>query len=189
MIQHYVQFFHSNSIIRLNNTRSCVVVSCEWCIYDKIIHLLLLSWINSYFKNLKDLSQNLQNRRYGEMDNRLFETYKNSVMPHDRHIYATASYMKMSKICEYPPSQHSFSHWKFVLYCCHHCPRIDLPAQQSDSHNYKTYPSICFHIYHLIARCIVHGRRPLDEKKMCFLYLHYLSSVPPEKLYTINILL
>ena len=33
------------------------------------------------------------------------------------------------------------------------------------------YPSILFHIYHLIAWCIVHGRRPLDEnKEMSFVF-------------------
>ena len=51
------------------------------------------------------------------MDNRLFETYKKSVMPHGIHIYATASAMAMDKMCEYPPYQHALPHWKCVLRC------------------------------------------------------------------------
>ena len=95
---------------------------CECCISAKIMHPLLLSWRDIYLNKLKDLSQNIQNRRSGEMSNRLFETYKNSVMPHGHHIYETASDMFMETICAYPPSQH-----ELVVHCCADCPRVDLP--------------------------------------------------------------
>ena len=49
------------------------------------------------------------------MDNFLFDTYKNSVIPHGRHIYATASDMSMATICAYRPYQHSLPQCKFVL--------------------------------------------------------------------------
>ena len=67
-----------------------------------------------------------KNRRSSEKANRLFEIYKNSVIPHGIHIYATAADMAMDKMCAYPPPQHAFPHWKCVLSCCSNFPRIDL---------------------------------------------------------------
>ena len=96
------------------------------------------------------------------MDNRLFDKYKNSVIPHERHIYTTTSYMAMATLCSYPPYQHALPQWKCVLLCCYNCPRIHLPEQESDRHHSKAAPSIRFHVYHLIALCKVHGRPPLD---------------------------
>ena len=104
-------------------------------------------------RKLNDLSQNAQTIRSGEMDNCLFETYKNSVMPHVRYIYATAADIAMAKICTYTPSQHAFPHWNFLLRCCSNCPRIGLPDQESDRHHSNAPPSINFQIYRLIARC------------------------------------
>ena len=66
-------------------------------------------------------------------------------MPHGRQIYATAADTAMKKMCEYPPSQHEFPHWKFMLCCCANCPHIDLPDQESDKHHSNTPTSICFH--------------------------------------------
>ena len=60
------------------------------------------------------------------MGNSLFETYKNSVMTHGRHIYATESDMDMAKMCAYPPPQHAFPHCKCVLCWCYNFPHIDL---------------------------------------------------------------
>ena len=137
----------------------------------------LISWCDSYFRKLNNLSQNAQNRRSDENANRLFETYKNSVMPHGHHIYATASDMAIATMCAYPPC-------KCVLRCCSNFTRIDLPDQESDKHYSNVSPSICFHIYHFIARCKVHGRRPLDEKKNFHLCLQDPVTVSPEKLYT-----
>ena len=84
-------------------------------------------------------------------------------MTHGRHIYVTASDMVMAKMCSYPPSQHELPHWKCVLHCCANCPCINLPDQESDMYRSNTSPSINFHIYHLVERCTVHGRLPLDE--------------------------
>ena len=134
--------------------------------------------------NINDLSQNAQNRRSGEKANYLFETYKNSVIPHGRHIYAKSSDMDMDTIFSYPSSQHAFPHWKCVFHCCYSCPRIDLLDQESDRHHYNTPNSIRFHIYHLITRCIVHVRRPLDENKMCRLCFQDQATVSPAKIYT-----
>ena len=36
-----------------------------------------------------------------------------------------------------------------------------------------------FHIYHLIARCTVHGRGPIDQR-----FLQDTATVSPAKLYT-----
>ena len=92
----------------------------------------------------------------------------------------------MATTYAYPPSQHSFPHCKCVLRCCANLPRIDLPGQESDRHNSNTNPSICFHIYQLIAHCKFRGRRPQDENKTFHLCLQDMATVSPEKLYTIK---
>ena len=111
------------------SARYKITCGCECCIYTKSIHSSLLSWRDRYLMNLNNLSQNSQNRRSDEKSNSLFKTYKNSVMPHRRHIYKTASDMAMAKFCAYPPSQHALPHWKYVFRFFSNCPRIDLPYQ------------------------------------------------------------
>ena len=64
---------------------------CRCCISAKIIHSSLLSWRYPYFIKLKDQIQNSQNRRSGEKSNCIYETFKNTVMPHGRQVYAKAS--------------------------------------------------------------------------------------------------
>ena len=83
---------------------------CECCISAKIIHSSLLSWCDRYFKKLKDQSQNSRNRRSGVKSNRVYETYKNTVMPRGRHIYAKAFDIAESKCFVYPQSDHALPH-------------------------------------------------------------------------------
>ena len=111
------------------------------------------------------------------MANHLFENYKNSVMLHGCLIYATEADMGMATMCAYPSSQHAFPHCKCGLHCCANFPPIGILYQESDRHRYNTSPSIHFHIYHLIARFTVHGRLPLDEKKIFCLCLKYPATV------------
>ena len=42
----------------------------------------------------------------------IYETYKNRVMPHGRHIYAKAYDMENSTMCAYSQSDHELTHWK-----------------------------------------------------------------------------
>ena len=114
----------------------------------------------------------------------LFETYNNYVMPHGHHIYATSSDMAMVKMCAYPSYQNALPHLKFVLRCCANFPRIGIPDQKSYRHNSNTSHSIRFHIYHLISRFTVHGRRPIDEKKIYHICLQDPATVSPAKIYT-----
>ena len=158
---------------------------CEFCISAKIIHSSLLSWRDRYLRKLKISSQNSQNRRSGEKSNCLFGTYKNSVMPHWRHIYATAYAMVMDTMCAYPPSQHTLPQWKCVLHYCSTFPRIDLPDQWSGKYYSNAYPSVGFNIYHLISRFTLHGRRPLNEIKCFRLCFQDPATVTPAKLYSI----
>ena len=72
---------------------------CKCCISAKSMHSSLLSWHDLYLKKLKYLSQNAQNRRSGEKENCIYETYKNKVMTHGRHIYAKAYDMARATIC------------------------------------------------------------------------------------------
>ena len=163
-----------------------VICGCEWWISAKSIHLSLISWRDCYLRKLDYLSQNSQNRRSGEKANRLFETYKNFVMPHGHHIYATAADMAMATLCAYPKPQHSLSYCKCVLRCCYNFPRIDLPDQESDRHNSNTPPSMRFNIYHLVAQCTVNGRRQIHKKKFVICVfnirlLWHLVKYTPEK--------
>ena len=92
----------------------------------------MISWRDRYLKNIKYQSQNAQNRRSGEKENFIYVTYKNTVMPHGRHIYAKVSDMKKATMCTYPQSDHALPHWICVLRCCADCPRINLPDQETD---------------------------------------------------------
>ena len=123
---------------------------CDCCISDKSIHSSLLSWRDSYLKNLKYPSQIYQIRRSGEKANQIYETYKNTVMPHGRHIYAKTSDMAKATICAYPQSDHALPQCKCLLRCCADCPCINISYQETDNQNSDTTPSIIFHIYHII---------------------------------------
>ena len=94
------------------------------------MHSSLLLWRYIYLKRLKDLSQNAQNVRSVEMDNLLLGTYKNSMITHGWHIYATAYDMDMDTMCAYPPSQHTLPHWKCVLSYSYNGRSVDLPGQK-----------------------------------------------------------
>ena len=97
------------------SARYKIMCGCECCIYAKIIHSSLLSWRDRYLENPKDQSQNAQIRRSGEKAHHIYTTYKNTVMPHGRHIYAKASDMANAKMCTYSQPDHALPHWKCVL--------------------------------------------------------------------------
>ena len=59
--------------------------------------IVIMEW--AFFEKLKDQSFNAQNISSGEMANHLFETYKNYVMPHGKHMFKTASDMAMATMC------------------------------------------------------------------------------------------
>ena len=138
---------------------------CECHIYAKSIHSSLLSWGDRYLIKLSNQIQNYQNKRSGEKAHHIYETYKNTVMPHRRHIYSKAYDMEQATMCAFPQSDHALPHWKFVLRCCAYCPCINLPDQENDNQNLYTIPSVRFHIYHIIGSCTTHGRISLKDKK------------------------
>ena len=116
--------------------------------------------------------------------NRIYETYKNIVMPHGRHIYTKAYDMAKAKICAYSQLDHALPHWKCLLRCCSKCPSINLSDQETDDHYPNTSPSISFHIYHLIARCTKHGRLSLTDNKSCHNCQQDTASGKSTKIYT-----
>ena len=91
----------------------------------------------------------------------MYETYKNTVIPHGRHMHAKAYDMAQATMCAYIHSGHSLPHWKCLLRCCDECPHINIPDQETNKKHEETTPSIRFHIYHIIGRCTAHGRIPL----------------------------
>ena len=74
-------------------------------------------------------------------------------MPHGRQIYNKVSDMERAKMCAFPQSDHTLSHWKCVMRFCAKFPCVNLTDKETDDQYSKTSPSIRFHIYHLIARC------------------------------------
>ena len=68
------------------SARYKIVCVCEFCISAKSIHSSLLSWCDRYLKQQKYKNQNSQNRSPGEKVNQIYKRYKNTVMPHVRHI-------------------------------------------------------------------------------------------------------
>ena len=93
-----------------------------------VAHLLKL-YIHRYFKNIKDIIKNAQSRRSGEKAHHMYEKYKNTVMPHGRHIYSKSSDMDNATMRTYPHSDHALPHWKHILRCCDECPRINISDQ------------------------------------------------------------
>ena len=106
----------------------------------------------------------------------IYETYKSTVMPHERHIYVKASDMAKAKMCTYTQSYHALPHWKCVLRCFADFPCINFPDQETDKKHEETTPLIRFHIYHVIAHCNCHGRNPLKSKKICYMFKQESSS-------------
>ena len=79
---------------------------CECCISAKIIHSPLLSLRDWYFKNSNIKSKILKIEGPGEKQIRIYETYKNTFMPHRCHIYVKASDMAKATVFAYPQSDH-----------------------------------------------------------------------------------
>ena len=138
---------------------------CECYISAKIIYSSFLSWRDRYLKKLKCQIQNAQSRRSGEKSYHIYETYKNTLIPHGRHIYAKASDMEKATMCTYPNSYHALPHWKYVLRCYAKFPCINIIDQETHKKHEEITPSIRFHIYHIIGRCTAHGRITLKDKK------------------------
>ena len=72
------------------------------------------------------------------------------------------------------------------MFCFSQCQCIYLPNPESDYHNSNVSPTIFFRLYYLIARCIVHYRRPFNEKRQCKFYDAYISYKVNAKLYQIK---
>ena len=92
----------------------------------------------------------------------------------------------MEKLCAYPSSNYSLPHYKCVLQCCANFTFIGLPSTESDQHNSNVSTTIIFHVYNLVARCTMHGRRTLNEKKRCQFFKATSDSKVTTNLYTIK---
>ena len=112
------------------SVRYNIMSGCECCISAKSIHSPLLYWRDRHLKKLKDKSQNFQSRRSSEKVHHIYTAYKNTVMPHGRHIYAKASGMANATMYAYSHSDNAIPHWKCVLRCCADCPCFILPDQE-----------------------------------------------------------
>ena len=97
-------------------------------------------------KKLKDQSHKYHNRKSGEMASRIFETYKNSVMPYGRHIHKILAKMAISTMCKFPSDLYALTHWKFVLSSFKTCPSIVTPLQEYFSDSQNSCPKIHFHV-------------------------------------------
>ena len=78
-------------------------------------------------KYLRISAKILKTEDLGKKQIRIYETYKNTVIPHGLHIYAKAYDTERETMCEYSQSDHALPHWKYVLQCCAQCAIINLP--------------------------------------------------------------
>ena len=118
-----------------------VMCSCEYYISSKSVHSSLISWGDQYLKKLKDQSLKYQSRRSGEKSHHIYETYKNTVMPHERHIYSKACDMEKAIMCKNSQSDYALPNWKCVLWYCSKFPCINLPDKETDKRHEKTTSS------------------------------------------------
>ena len=51
------------------------------------------------------------------------------------HSNQTSSGMNTETMCAYPPPQHAFTHWKYVIRCSANCQHIYPPSQELDKHH------------------------------------------------------
>ena len=93
-------------------------------------------------KQLKDQSNNAKNRIYCEIVSCIFETYNNSVRPHDCHIQNTESKISTTTIFTCNHLYNAIPNWKFVLHCCNKCPRIVIPRQDANRGKKNPYQTI-----------------------------------------------
>ena len=127
----------------------------------------------------------LKTEGLGKKQIRIYETYKNTVMPHGRYIYAKAYGMEKATMRSYSQSDHALPHWKCVLRCYEQCLLINLPDQETYDKHPNNSPSISFHIYHLIASGTNHVRLPLSDKKK-FESVNRILLQDNQKIYTIK---
>ena len=124
----------------------------------------IMEW--SLFKN-QGSQQKCSKQKVWEKENGIYETYKNTVMPHGRCISAKAYHIANTTICDNSQYDNLLPHWKCVFRCCAQCPSINIPYQETDDNHHNPSTSICYHIYHLITRCTNHGKLPLSDKNNC----------------------
>ena len=124
-------------------------------IFAKIIHFSLISWCDCYLEKLKDQIQNSQNRRSRGKANRIYETYKNKVMPYGRNSYAKASGMSRVTMCAYTQSYHVLQHQKFLLRCCAKFPKhkFSLPRNRLSIFQHESINSFS----HLSYNCTLYN--------------------------------
>ena len=132
------------------------------------------------FKNLKYQIQNPQ--RSGKKENLIYETYKNTVMPHGNHIYEKASDMAKAIMCEYTHSDNTLPHFKRVIQCCAKCKIINLSDQKTYNQYSNTSPSIRFQIYHILSRCSTHRRLTLNGIFLSQVYTRFYFRTIKKKL-------
>ena len=66
----------------------------------------------------------------GEKQIHIFETYKNTVIPYGRQIYAKLYDMTKETMCPYSHSDNALTHRK--CRCGAKCPSVNLPDQETD---------------------------------------------------------
>ena len=155
VILHYVHYFHLNKK-NLINIQGYVGL---WMLYLWITYAFLITimaW--SVFKKSRIKSKILITEGLGENKISIYETYKNTVMSHRRHIYAKTHNMSKEKMYEYLKSDHASLHWKCVMWFCARCLSFNIPEQETDDQYTNTSTSIRFQSYHLIENCSTHAR-------------------------------
>ena len=130
VIQNYVHYFYPNLKKCRQDTRSCVVANVAYLPEVYIHHYCHGDTV--VLKNSRISAKILKTEGLGKKKICIYETYKNTVMPHGRDIYAKAYDMEKATICKYPQSDHALPHWKYVLRCCAKCNIINITVYKTD---------------------------------------------------------
>ena len=114
------------------------------------------------WKEKKDKIFNAKNIRFGEIPIRLFETNKNTAMPHGKYMFQTEYETAKERMCAYSSSKNVLPHWKHVLRCSAQFSRIDLSITELVQKNPNVIPTINVYVYQHIVHCTVHVRHPFN---------------------------
>ena len=119
------------------------------------------------------------------MESVMFETYKNTVIPHGYHIHKISADTDMDKMCDFPPDQHMSSHCKDVLSFCDNVQILShlvknliviVPKRVQNHHsvicmtvvNYNQKKHVCY-----VPQCQLHKNGNLYSRKY-----HMLTETP-----------
>ena len=82
----------------------------------------------------------------GQPASRIYDIYKNSVIPHVCYIYKTSSGMYISTLRDFTSDKHALTHWKYLLGSCSKYTILVTPNQELNNKTQTMCPKIQFYV-------------------------------------------